>query len=142
MQNIRNPILMTLASVLALSAGPRVAVAEQTCGPELIPLVLTGTDPQDPEPYPIPTCSKCRKLTLERQSTSTGTRGALGLIFHGEPGGFEGDIEVTVVLVDDTMEVVTIEDVSLDEDEDAQWVIEGPSWEQAEMAWLTFVPAA
>lgn len=141
MQNIRNSILMTLASVLALSAGPRDAVAQEPWGPELIPLVLTGTDPQDPEPYPIPTCSKCRKLTLERQSTATGTHGELALIFHGEPGGFEGDIEVTVVLVDDTKEVVTIEDVSLEEGEAGRWVLEGPSWDQAEMAWLTFVPA-
>lgn len=142
MQNIRNPILMTLVSVLALSAGPRDAVAQEACGPDLVPLVLTGTDPQDPEPYPIPTCSKCRKLALQRQSTATGTQGELGLVFHGEPGGFEGDIEVTVVLIDGSMQVVTIEDVALDEDEEAQWVLEGPSWEQAEMAWLTFVPAA
>lgn len=140
MKNIHNSILMTMASILALSVGPREAVAQETCGPELIPLVLTGTDPQDPEPYPIPTCSKCRRLVLERQSTASGTHGELGLVFHGE-AAFEGVITVTVVLVDGTMEVVTIGGVSLDEGDEVRWQLEGPSWEHAEMAWLTFVPA-
>ena len=144
MQNIRKPIIMALASLLVLGAGPRDAVAEGqagTCGPELVPLVLTGTG--TPEPYVLPTCSKCKKVKLERQSTSTGgTQGVLGLTYHGEPGEFVGDIELTLVLADDTEHVVTIEGVWLVEGDQATWVIEGPRWEEAETAWLAFVPAA
>ena len=141
MQSIRNPILMALASTLALSGVSREAVAEEVQDPELIPLVLT-IDPQDPEPYPIPTCSKCRKLALTRQSAATGTQAELGLVLEGEPEGFEGHIDVTVVLDDGTVDALTIEDVSLEDGEEIRWVLEGPRWDQAEMAWLTFVPAA
>jgi hypothetical protein len=144
-KRIRNLIIVALASVFVLDGSPSYAAVDGACAPELVPLVLTAAP--DSTGYIVPTCSKCRRLKLERQTSSTGaTYGMLELTYFDEVyGTFTGKIELTVRLADDTVHLVTIEDVLLTNGDEAEWVIDAPSqwtWCAVEMVGLVFVPAA
>src|SRR5690606_26950742 len=94
--------------------------------------------------YPLPNCSKCRKVKLEQQPTATGgTQAVLGLTYHDEQQGeFVGSIELVVVLRDGTEHPVVIDGVWLSEGEPAEWVLgEGSTWTwgEVEMVWMELV---
>ena len=114
------------------------------CTPDLVPVALTGTS--ESSGYIQPTCSKCRRLKVERQTSQDGElQGVLGLMYFDDAlPEFGGSIELTMLLDDDTEQTVTIENVDLIEGQEAEWVIEAPPewhWDHVDMVWLTFVPA-
>lgn len=135
-------LAMTLAWPILLGAHSSQASDDpHTSDP--VPLVLTGEPDEDG--YIQPTCSKCRRLTLTRQTSAAGpVQGVLELTYFDEVfPAFSGRIELTVVLVDDTRHLVSLEDVSLTNGEEAGWTVEAPSawcWRDVDMAWLRLVP--
>lgn len=127
---------------VALSGSSSHAAEDGAPGAGPVPLVLKGVS--DDTPYIRPICSKCRRLKLERQSTTGGTCGVLEVIYLDEEhGDFEGRIELTLIGADDSDQPVTIDDVALIQGEQAEWVLEATScgnWKTVEMAWVVFVP--
>ncbi len=133
-------------AVLGGNPGRAAALEAQmgACGPDVVPVVLTG-EPKD-SAYPQPVCSKCKQLTVERSTSSTGaTRGVLGVTYFDEVyTSFSGAIVLTLVLSDDVERVVVIEDVALEEGEQAWWVIDAGSqvrWADVDLVWVELVPA-
>jgi hypothetical protein len=139
------PIYVTiLACFFSLFATPGQADAN-TLELELdhVPTVVVG--PGKTSEYPQPLCSKC-KLLAERETTATGeSQGLLSLRYEDEVfPRFEGDIEVTLLLPDDTRYVETIFDVELDYGEEITWILPDRaeySWHDVELLWVELVPA-
>lgn len=128
---------------LALLGAPSDANALTTTV-EPIPTVVVG--PPKSSQYPQPICSIC-KLVAERETNATGqTRGLLFIAYEDEVyEDFEGTIEVTVLLSNDTRYVETILDVELSDGEEMTWVLQDPpqhSWLDVEHVWVELVPAA
>jgi len=118
-------------------------VEANTLAVERLPTVLVG--PPKSSEYPHPLCSKC-KLLAERDDTANGpSQGALLLRYEDEHiPSFEGDIEVTVLLSDDTRRVETIFDVELDYGDEVTWILPSRadfSWQDVELLWVELVPA-
>jgi hypothetical protein len=117
------------------------AAEEGVCGPDVVPIVLTAG--RDSTGYIQPSCSKCSKLKVQRQTTASDeVQGVLELVYSDEHGPFDGEIEVTAVLADGSEHLVVIEDVWLDQGDEAAWVIEaseGWCWDAVEMVRLEFV---
>lgn len=136
MDTVRNLKLVVLALLGCLVALPSNAAAQETEA-KFVPLVLPVNDTGEAG-YIQPNCSMCGKLKVETQTTATGgTQGVLTLAYHDElQQGFEGSIELTLVLVDRTEHVVLIEGVVLTEGEEATWVVDEVigewSWDQAD----------
>lgn len=142
MKSNRCLLAMSMAWLLLLGAQPSHA-SEDSRTFDPVPLVLTGEP--DADGYIQPTCSKCRRLKLERQKSVTGyVQGVLELTyFDADFPVFSGRIELVVVLVDDSRHLVSLEDVYLTNGEEAAWVIDAPStwhWEAVEIAWMRLVP--
>jgi hypothetical protein len=137
--------IAVLACWMGLSGSPAAATQAQagTCGPDVIPVVLTGEP--DSTGYIQPVCSKCKKLTVSRQTTATGeTQGVLGLIYFDDAHPtFDGAILLTLQLSDGSERVVTIDDVQLEAGEDARWMIDAGSlsWALVDTVWIEFIPA-
>lgn len=132
-----------LTCQFALFGAPSPAQA-LTATMEPIPTVVVG--PPRSSEYPQPLCSKC-KVVAKRETTATGqTQGLLWLEYEDEAyqEDFEGDIEVTVLLSNDTQYVEMILDVNLSEGEVYTWDLPDPaqlSWLEVEIVWVELVPA-
>lgn len=142
MRPIRCLLAMTLGWPLLLGAYPSHASQDPPAS-DPVPLVLTGEP--DADGYIQPTCSKCRRLRLERQTSATGElQGVLALTYFDDVFPvFAGSIELTVVLADDTRYLVRLDDVDLSSGEEAEWIIEASSawrWRDVDMAWMRLVP--
>lgn len=135
---LRKLTLIALTLLCSLGALPSSAAAEETCRARLVPIVVLVSDPGSTG-YIQPNCSMCRKLKVKTQATASGgTQGVLTLVYRDElQQGFVGSIELTLVLVDGTKNVVLIEDVVLAEGGEAEWVIDEVigewSWDQVGM---------
>jgi hypothetical protein len=79
-------------------------------------------------------------------NSSNQTSGSLFIAYEDEVyEDFEGDIEVTLLLSDDTRYVETIFDVELSENEENTWVLQDPpqhTWFDVEYVLVEMVPAA
>ena len=146
MQRNRFLSVLTLACLFVLDGGTSHASdnVEQARTTDPVPVVITSVP--DSSQYPQPTCSKCKRVSVVRQTSATGeTQGVLELTYFDELyRDFDGVIELTVLLVDDSEHVMTVEDVSLEQGDEAGWVIDAPiewQWEQVDMVWLELVPA-
>lgn len=108
----------------AMMVGSEASHAAEGSGSDGVPIVVTAD--LDEDGYIRPSCSKCPKLTAERQTTSTGeVEGILELEYFDHRGTFAGRIEVTVVLADRTERVVVIDDVWLEPGDEAGWELTG-----------------
>ena len=138
--------VLSMSCWLLLSDGASHAattIQPGACGPDVVPVVLTG-EPKATG-YIQPVCSKCKRIAVERRTTSTGqTQGLLELTYHDEVYGvFDGTIVLTLLTSDDTERVVTIDEVHLVEGQAAGWVIEAGSqwdWSDVDMVWLELLP--
>lgn len=138
--------VLAMSCWLLLRAGASHATETtqaSACGPDVVPVVLTG-EPKAAG-YIQPVCSKCKRLVVERHTTSTGrTQGTLELTYSDEVHGiFDGTIVLTLLTSDDAEQVVTIHDVQLVEGQVARWVIEAGSqwsWAEVDMVWLELLP--
>lgn len=108
-------------------------------GPDFVPVVLTG----EPEAtgYIQPVCSKCKQITVQRRTTSTGQiQGTLQLTYHDEVlDVFDGMIILTLLSSDGAAHVVPIDDVYLVNDQTAWWTIGAGSqwsWADVDMVWI------
>lgn len=133
---------MILACCFSLFGIPGQADAN-ALAVEPLPTVLVG--PPKSSEYPQPLCSKCKLLT-GRESTASGpSQGAVSLRYEDEHfPSFEGDIEVTVLLPDDTRHVETIFDVELEYGEEMTWILPDRAefeWDDVELLWVELVPA-
>lgn len=134
--------VMILACSFSLLGTPG-EVDASTLEVEPLPTVLVG--PPKSSEYPQPLCSKC-KLLSERESTASGpSQGVVSLRYEDEHfPSFDGDIEVTVLLSDDTRYVETILDVSLDYGDQQTWILPDRAefdWDDVELIWVELVPA-
>jgi hypothetical protein len=139
------PIYVTiLACFFSLFTAPGHADANALeLDVDRLPTVLVG--PPKTIEYPQPLCSKC-KLLAERETTVSGqSQGVLYLRYEDEVfPSFEGSIEVTVLLSDDTQHVETIFDVELAYGEENTWTLPDRaefSWHDAELLGVELVPA-
>ena len=113
-----------LGMFVAMMLGGEASHAAEGSGTDGVPIVVTAD--LDEDGYIRPSCSKCPKLTVERQTTSTGeVRGVLELEYLDHRGTFEGRIEVTTVLTDRSEWVVMIDDVWLEPGDEAGWELAG-----------------
>ncbi len=113
-------------------------------GPDVVPVVLTG-EPKATG-YIQPVCSKCKQITVQRRTTSTGQiQGTLQLTYYDEVHeAFDGTILLTLLSSDGAEHVVTIDDVQLVEDQAAWWTIDAGSqwsWADIEMVWIELLLA-
>lgn len=113
-----------LGSLLLLAVVRPAAADEPTCSE--IPVLLVGKI--DPPTYPDPICLRCKvKVT---RSSSEGPAAHLWIEYEGGASQtFEGDLELEVLLSNDTWVPVTIP-AELEEGEDYQFGLEdGSAWE-------------
>jgi hypothetical protein len=134
---------LAIACSSMLGTGESRAATTDTCGPDVVPVVLTG-EPKATG-YIQPVCSKCKRITVERETTSTGqTHGILELTYHDELYGvFDGTIVLTLLMSDDAERVVTLDDVHLVEGQTARWLVDAGShtdWADVDMVWLELLP--
>lgn len=115
-----------------------------TTSVEPIPTDVVG--PPKSSQYPQPICNICKVEASSETSSSNQTRGLLFIAYEDEVyTSFEGSIELTVLLSNDTQYVETIYGVELSEDEEVTWVLPNPpqlSWLDVEHVWVELVPAA
>jgi hypothetical protein len=135
--------VLAMSCWLMLSDGPSHAATVGASGPDVVPVVLIG-EPKATG-YIQPVCSKCKRLTVERRTTSTGgIQGTLELTYYDEVHDvFDGAIVLTLHSSDDSEHVVTIDDVHLVEDQTAWWSIDAGSqwsWVDVDMVWVEFLP--
>ncbi len=132
-----------LACRFALIGAPSPAHAFTT-SVEPIPTDVVG--PPKSSQYPQPICNICKVEASSETSSSNQTRGLLFISYEDEVyTSFEGSIELTVLLSNDTQYVETITGVELSEDEEVTWVLPNPpqlSWLDVEHVWVELVPAA
>jgi hypothetical protein len=132
-----------LACQFVLLGAPSLASALTTTV-EPIPTVVVG--PPKSSEYPQPICSKCKVEASRETNSSNQMRGLLFIAYEDEVyEDFEGEIEVTLLLSDDSQYVQTIFDVELSEYEEITWVLQGPpqhSWLDVESVLVELVPAA
>lgn len=133
--------VMMLASQVAVLGAPREASAFTTTV-EPIPTVVVGPTTSE---YPLPPCSKCKVVAKRETNANNQARGLLFIGYEDEVfEDFEGDIEVTILLSNDTRYVETIPDVQLSQNEEMTWVLPDPvqlSWLDVEIVWVELVPA-
>jgi hypothetical protein len=142
--NMSPQTLATYATILACSLAllgvPGIANATT-----LEPISTTVVGPPKHIEYPQPICSKCRVVAQVETNDDDQTRGLLLIGYEDEVYvDFEGSIEVTVLLSNDTRYVEIIQDVTLDENEEMTWVLPDPaqlSWLEVEHVWVEMVPA-
>lgn len=128
-----------LLLALLLAAAPATAAAAAATL-EPIPTMLVATD--DPTGYPDPICSKCTIIVIEDED-SAGTRADVRIAYPGDGPGFEGAIDVTVLLHTGVRRTETLSCVTLEPGDAVELVAEaGPdwSWDQVKFVWLRFVP--
>ncbi len=137
---------LAIACFSLLSTGESHAattIETGACGPDVVPVVLTGETKETG--YIQPVCSKCKRITVEREKTATGqTHGVLELTYHDEVhGAFDGTIVLTLLMSNDAERVVALDDVRLVEGQTARWVIDAGSytnWADVDMVWLELLP--
>jgi hypothetical protein len=132
--------VMLLACQFALLGTPSPARALTTTV-EPIPTVVVG--PPKSSEYPQPICSLC-KIVAERETEDDGrTHGLLRIGYEDEVyEDFEGSIEITVLLSNNTRYVETIDDVVLYDGEVVTWDLPDPSqlsWLDVEHVWVELV---
>lgn len=117
------------------------AAEGQVCGPDPVPIVVIAE--LDDDGYIRPSCSKCAKLAVERQTAASGeVRGVLELVYFDHRGTFGGAIEVTAVLGDGSERVVVLDDVWLEPGDEAGWELAaatGWHWGEVVLVRLRFV---
>lgn len=130
-----------LGMFVAVMLGSEASHATGVCGPDTVPIVVTAE--LDDEGYIRPSCSKCTKLAIERQTAPDGeVRGVLELVYFDQRGTFEGQVEVTAVLGDGSERVVVIDDVRLEPGDEAGWELvaaTGWRWEDVVLVRLRFL---
>lgn len=110
---------------LALLGAPSPAQALATTV-EPIPTDVVG--PPKSSQYPQPICSICKVEASRETNSFNQTRGLLFIAYEDEVyEDFEGEIEVTLLLSDDSQYVQTILDVELSDDEEMTWVLQDPA---------------
>lgn len=127
---------------VAMMLGGEASHAAEVCGPDRVPIVVVA-EFDDDDGYIRPSCSKCTKLAVERQTAASGeVRGVLELVYFDQRGTFGGAIEVTAVRGDGSEQVAVIEDVWLESGDEAEWELEaaaGWHWGQVVLVRLRFV---
>lgn len=109
-----------LGMFVAMMLGSEASHAAEGSSSDGVPIVVTAD--LDEDGYIRPSCSKCTKLVVERQTTSSGeVRGVLELVYFDQRGTFDGVIEVTAVLGDGSERVLEIDDVWLEPGDEAGW---------------------
>jgi hypothetical protein len=135
-------LLRTFVVLGSILLAGRAAEA-QTLEREELPTVVVG--PPASSEYPQPICSKCQKLVVARETTSQGTQAFLSLVYDDEAYvTFDGEIELTVALLDGRSRVIVVPDVALTPLQEATWLLLAGtdwSWEDAEQVEVELVPA-
>lgn len=133
--SIRGAVMLTLT----LTSIPSFASESQgSDGPSTVLKV-----PSDESGYTLPSCSKCRRVKIEVQTSNDDTtQGLLELAYYDELSrDFVGSIELTLLLPDGTEDIVAIEDVWLTQGDEVGWIIDAPlpwSWDDIDTVWVEF----
>lgn len=118
-----------------------VHAEDQVFEPDPVPIVVIAE--LDDDGYIRPSCSKCTKLVVERQTAASGeVSGVLELVYFDPRGTFAGAIEVTAVLGDGSERVVVLDDVWLEPGDEAGWELAAATswdWGQVVLVRLRFV---
>lgn len=143
LKNRIQALVVASQSLLFGAAGDETLTASTASTFEYLPTVVVG-QPIGIE-YPQPICSRCR-LVAERETTAIGdTQGLLSLTYWDDAYPvFEGRIELTVLLYDQTKHTETILDVVLGPGEHVTWTLPPRatfSWNDVEHVWVEMVPA-
>lgn len=134
---------LVMASQSLLFAAVDGSSAGTTTGTfEYLPTVVVGKPINSA--YPQPICARCR-LVAQRETTAAGdTQGLLSLTYREDAYPvFEGRIELTVLLYDETKHNETILDVVLGPGEHITWTLPSRasfSWRDVEHVWVEMVP--
>lgn len=142
LKNRIHALVLASQSLLFGTAGDGAITASTSSTFEYLPTVVVG-QPISIE-YPQPICARCR-LVAERETVTGGeAQGHLSLTYNDDAYPvFEGRIELTVLLNDETKHTEAILDVVLGPGEHVSWTLPPRasfSWRDVEHVWVEMVP--
>lgn len=142
LKNRIHALVVASQSLLFGAAGDEAITASTSTTFEYLPTAVVGQPISTA--YPQPICARCR-LVAERETTTGGeAQGRLSLTYNDEAYPvFEGRIDLTVLLYDETKHTETILDVILGPGEHVSWMLPPRasfSWRDVEHVWVEMVP--